>query len=98
LPIQTTKIFYSFFDVHLCPPHFEKGSATHAHSKRSLESISREISFCLAAYLGQPLTNLPYYAKLYSSMLYAVVCLRGGERGTCLRPPLFGGPLEGLRA
>ena len=22
----------------------------------------------------------------------AVVCLRGGERGTCLGPPLFGGP------
>jgi len=21
-----------------------------------------------------------------------VVCLRGGERGTCLGPPLFGGP------
>ena len=24
LPIQTTKIFYSFFDVHLCPPALEK--------------------------------------------------------------------------
>jgi len=22
----------------------------------------------------------------------SVVCLRGGERGTCLGPPLFGGP------
>jgi len=30
LPIQTTKIFYSFFDVHLCP-HFEKGSATYVY-------------------------------------------------------------------
>jgi len=28
LHIQTTKIFYSFFDVQLCP-HFEKGFATH---------------------------------------------------------------------
>ena len=27
-----------------------------------------------------------------------VVCLRGGERGTCLGPPLVGGPLEVLRA
>jgi len=30
LPIQTTKIFDSIFDVHLCPPHFEKRSATYA--------------------------------------------------------------------
>jgi len=27
-----------------------------------------------------------------------VVCLRGGERGTCLGHPLFGSPLEVLRA
>ena len=26
--------------------------------------------------------------------LSAVVCLRGGERGTCLGPPLFGAPLR----
>jgi len=34
-PIQTTKFFYSCFDVQLCPPHhFEKGSATHAQLDR----------------------------------------------------------------
>jgi len=33
LLIQTTKIFYSCFDVHLWPPHFEKGSATHAYEQ-----------------------------------------------------------------
>jgi len=33
LPIQTTKMFYSFFDVYLCPHHFEKGSATHAYNQ-----------------------------------------------------------------
>jgi len=26
-------------------------------------------------------------------MLPAVVCLRGGERGTCLGPPFLGAPL-----
>jgi len=29
--------------------------------------------------------------------LLLVVCLRGGERGTCLDPPLFASPLEELR-
>jgi len=29
LPIQTQKDFCSFFDLHLWPPDFEKGSATH---------------------------------------------------------------------
>jgi len=28
LPSQTAKIFLSLFDVHLCSPHFEKGSST----------------------------------------------------------------------
>ena len=32
--------------------------------------------------------ELPWYLSLYRT----VVCLRGGERGTCLGPPLFGGP------
>jgi len=31
-------------------------------------------------------------------VLLSVVCLRGGEQGTCLGPPLFGGPLEVLQA
>jgi len=30
LPIQTTKIFFSFFDLQLCPLT-EKGSATYVH-------------------------------------------------------------------
>jgi len=28
----------------------------------------------------------------FGTCLYPVVCLRGGERGTCLGPPLFGVP------
>ena len=32
LPIQTTKIFYTCFDVHLCP-HFDKGSAMHGSTR-----------------------------------------------------------------
>jgi len=31
LPVQTTKNFHSFFDVHLGPPPLEKGSATHGY-------------------------------------------------------------------
>jgi len=31
LPIQTTKIFYSFLTCTCATPHFEKGSATHAY-------------------------------------------------------------------
>jgi len=37
-------------------------------------------------------------ATLEKEHLGAVVCLRGGERSTCLGPPLFGGPLEVIRA
>ena len=32
LPIQTTKIFYSFFDLHLCFPHLQNGSTTDYHT------------------------------------------------------------------
>jgi len=32
LPIQTKKIFHSFFDVHLCPPTFQKGYSTTGRS------------------------------------------------------------------
>ena len=40
LSIQTAKIFYSIFDVPLCPPHFEKGSATHdAHWNKHLLNV-----------------------------------------------------------
>ena len=31
LPIQTTKIFYSFLTCTCATIHFEKGSTTHAH-------------------------------------------------------------------
>ena len=34
----------------------------------------------------------PNLVTLLDVCLYPVVCLRGGERGTCLGPPLFGGP------
>jgi len=37
LPIQAAKFFYSFFDLDLCPPHFEKGSATHVASQSECE-------------------------------------------------------------
>jgi len=37
LPIHTTKIVCGFFDVHLCPPHFEKGSATHAVDSKFID-------------------------------------------------------------
>jgi len=32
----------------------------------------------------------------YLEQLCPVICLRGGERGTCLGPPLFGGPPRGV--
>jgi len=41
--------------------------------------------------------GLAFICPALPTCLVAVVCLWGGEEGTCLGPPLFGGPLEVLR-
>ena len=39
----------------------------------------------------------PVKCRIVELGTWSVVCLRGGERGTCLGPPLFGGPPWGVR-
>jgi len=55
-------------------------------------------------YRGLPQIILSYFV-LHKSKIYfthfpfqQAVCLRGGERGTCLGPPFLGSPLEVFRA
>ena len=48
---------------------------------------------CSAAFKSRMVTLLPNMTKCLALKKNSqpVVCLRGGERGTCLGPPLFGG-------
>jgi len=50
-----------------------------------LEKIKRQQSYCIA----------PSKVRV-DKQIWSVVCLRGGERGTCLGPPFLGAPPWGV--